>query len=157
MRATLVMMLLLAACARHGPQAVPPPVKLTAPTPVAPIAVRRVPQRPLPQPPPLAPLDAAKNRLQDIVAAYVRGSGVSLEYASRLPCEVAHSAPAIVCATQDMRARLQDQVRKAGPLIAQAQLLLDQRDADPDSVQQAVAAAGVAVQALTELANPVAR
>ena len=56
-----------------------------------------------------------------------------------------------------MRARLQNQVRKAGPLIAQAQLLLDQRDADPDSVQQAVDAAAAAVQALTDLANPVAR
>jgi hypothetical protein len=52
---------------------------------------------------------------------------------------------------------LQDQVRKAGPLIAQAQLLLDQRDVDPDSAQQAVDAAGAAVQALTDLANPVAR
>lgn len=157
MRATLVMILLLAACARHVPQAVPPPVKLTAPAPAAPIAVRRAPQRPLPQPPPLAPLDTAKNRLQDIVAAYVHGSSVSVEDASRLPCEVAHPAPAIICASADMRARLQNQVRKAGPLIAQAQLLLDQRDADPDSVQQAVDAAAAAVQALTDLANPVAR
>ena len=157
MRATLVMLLLLAACARPVPQSAPQPVKLTALAPVAPIAVRRAPQRPLPQPPPLAPLDAAKNRLQDIVAAYVHGSGVSLEYASRLPCHVAHPAPAIVCAAPDMRARLQDQVRKAGPLIAQAQLLLDQRDVDPDSAQQAVDAAGAAVQALTDLANPVAR
>jgi hypothetical protein len=111
----------------------------------------------LPQPPRLAPLDTAKNRLQDIVAAYVHGSSVSVEYASRLPCHVAHPAPAIVCAAPDMRARLQDQVRKAGPLIAQAQLLLDQRDVDPDSAQQAVDAAGAAVQALTDLANPVAR
>ena len=157
MRATLVLMLLLAACARHAPQPAPEPVKLTAMPPVEPTVVRRAPSRPLPQPPPPAPLDAAKNRLQDIAAAYVRGSGVSLEYASRLPCEVANPAPAIVCAAPETRARLQDQVRKAGPLISQAQLLLDQRDVDPDSAQQAVAAAGVAVQALTDLANPVAR